>query len=300
MSNYHLKLSNNLNLCFMSDNTAESWLQKFSTIMRLKPSESCYNCIKFIFVKNEIKENNYNIVDDLGLSYKFDLPNSDWKLWYYHPIEFWFHPDISDIICNIGSEISYNTEIVKMGHIVHLIYMLALNQGGIPLHSALIERHGIGVALAGPGGIGKSTCSRRIVPPWRSLCDDQILILPDKDGQYIAHPLPTWSDYLIRRQENTWNTQEHVNLNAIFFLKRAEYDKAVPVKQGESVLYINSSVNQIFSRNLDEMDKDKLLSVNNKLFNNICQVSKNIPIYTLYFSSTGQFWKEIETALGIV
>ena len=40
----------------------------------------------------------------------------------------------------------------------------AEGRGGVLLHGALVEKDGVGVVLAGPGGVGKTTASRRLAP----------------------------------------------------------------------------------------------------------------------------------------
>ncbi len=68
--------------------------------------------------------------------------------------------------------------------------------GGVLIHGALAELDGMGVILAAPGGTGKTTASNRLLAPWRSLCDDTTLVVRDAQGNYWAHPWPTWSCFL--------------------------------------------------------------------------------------------------------
>jgi len=165
------------------------------------------------------------------------------------------------------------------------------------LYAALVEKDGVGVVLAAQGGTGKSTCCRRIPSPWHALCDDEVLVVPDKHGHYMVHPFPTWSDYLIRRQTKTWNIQQYVPLSSIFFLDRLQSDQVITIKQGKSALYINNSSDQIFGDKLRDSNQEEYLSIKKKSFDNSCQIAKTVPVFKLQISLDSQFWKEIEKVL---
>jgi len=55
------------------------------------------------------------------------------------------------------------------------------------MHGALVDYSGSGFVRAGPGTVGKSTASRRLPLPWRSLCDDKTLVVRDRKGRFWAH-----------------------------------------------------------------------------------------------------------------
>jgi SynChlorMet cassette protein ScmC len=74
------------------------------------------------------------------------------------------------------------------------IFMQVIDTGALPLHAGLVEREGRGALLAGPSGIGKSTCCAKIPAPWNAHSDDETIVLRDSIGRFVAHPFPTWSD----------------------------------------------------------------------------------------------------------
>ena len=151
--------------------------------------------------------------------------------------------------------------------------------------------------MAGRGGMGKSTCCRRVPPQWRALCDDEVLVVPNQQGRYMAHPFPTWSDYIVRRQENTWNVQQYVPLRAIFFLERSEHSEAIPLGQGQSAIYIYHSSSQAINANFRMMGKNEFLIFKKNLFDNSSQLAKALPAFKLPINLTGHFWEEIEKAI---
>ena len=66
----------------------------------------------------------------------------------------------------------------------------SLYRGGLPFHATLLEYQGQGIILAAPGGTGKSTCSRRVPPPWRACCDDEVLVVEGPGRPLPGTPFP--------------------------------------------------------------------------------------------------------------
>jgi SynChlorMet cassette protein ScmC len=180
---------------------------------------------------------------------------------------------------------------------LHPIYQRAQNSGGLPFHGALVERDGMGVLLAGRGGVGKSTCCRRIKSPWIVLGDEEALIAQDKRNQYLAHPFPTWSDYTERRSERTWNVQQYFPLSAIFFLEQAGADEVVTIGQAQAAILITQAAMQVWRRVWISMNYNKDISFKNRLFENACRLAKVVPSYLLRVSLKGRFWEKIEAVL---
>lgn len=170
-------------------------------------------------------------------------------------------------------------------------------RGGVLLHGALAQRDGYGVILAGPSEVGKTTASRRISRPWRSLCDDTTLIVRDEQGAYWAHPWPTWGDLMFGGPGGSWDVQHAVPLKGIFFLDQAPEDQVEPVGVGQAVCLLVESVEQASGLSLG-MAKDELRALCLQRFNNICALAQVVPCYLLHLSLTGTFWQEIEKAIG--
>jgi SynChlorMet cassette protein ScmC len=104
----------------------------------------------------------------------------------------------------------WDSESERFIHLVQLSLILAREAqtcGGVLLHGALAEWNGLGVILAAPGGMGKTTASNRLPAPWRSLSDDLTLIVRDSQKNYWAHPWPTWSRFLWGGAGGEWNVQ---------------------------------------------------------------------------------------------
>jgi SynChlorMet cassette protein ScmC len=173
-----------------------------------------------------------------------------------------------------------------------------LPEGGMLLHGALVTRDGYGVILAGPGTVGKSTASRRIPLPWRSLCDDATLVIPDRTGQYCAHPYPTWSRFFENGPKGTWAVEQAVPLRAIFLLSQSDTDHAEPVDPREATVFLMESIRQVmgspvrigrYGNDAEEICRMELSAVN--------ALVKAVPVNQLHLSLTGRFWDVIEQCL---
>jgi len=165
--------------------------------------------------------------------------------------------------------------------------------GGLPFHAGLIEKNGKGILLAGRGGAGKSTCCRRIPPPWQAHCDDETLIAPT-DDHYAVHPFPTWSEFTVKPQTKThWQVSTQVPLAALVFLEQAKREELLPMGQGEACARIFDAALQIFARHLTHLP-DRTRQFHQQLFDNAGTLAKAVPAYLLRLSRDGQFWETIE------
>jgi len=269
-----LELADGMGWLMVGSPAAHAWVLKIATIMQLKGSKSD-NYPRLIVVRGE----------------------NGWKVEDQSTIRFLYHSNMQDLICDLGGEGEEIMEIIKMQEFLNPIYERTINRGGLPLHAALIETDGKGVVLAAPGGTGKSTCCRRIPSPWQVLCDDETLIVLDLQNQYRAHPFPTWSNYLWKHGERTWDVQRHVQLSALFFLEQSEADEAIPVGQGEGAIMLNQSAAQVCQRNWLNLHHEEERELRKKLFDNACELAKTVPAYKLQVSLDGRFWEKMEEVI---
>jgi len=173
----------------------------------------------------------------------------------------------------------------------------AQTRGGVLLHGALAERAGAGVILAARGGTGKSTASRRLHAPWRSLSDDATLVVPDARGNYWAHPWPTWSRFRDGGAGGAWDVQQSVPLTAVFFLKQAADDGVGPVGRGQAVSLLVQSAEQTSQAMARGLSAADTCALRLERFNNLCALARATPTFVLRISLTGTFWQEIEETL---
>jgi SynChlorMet cassette protein ScmC len=185
-------------------------------------------------------------------------------------------------------------QLARVSHVP--VYYSEMN-GGLLVHGALAERNGVGVILAGPGGVGKTTASKRLPRPWRSLSDDNTLIVKSPDGTYWAHPWPTWSRYKEGDMSGSWDVQTAVRLDLICMLRQAGSDLLLPLPIRQVISELVDVSGQTFFIMANGMHKDAIRRINLMRFHNAVAISKRVPVCGLEISRNGKFWKKIEKNL---
>jgi SynChlorMet cassette protein ScmC len=221
-----------------------------------------------------------------------------WKPHDLVALRVWSHDDMPDFVCEIGNEMGgSDLNMLRLRLSLYPIYQRAQEAGGLPLHAGLVERDGKGILLAAPAETGKSTCCRRLPPTWKSLCDEETLVLSTDVEHYIAHPFPTWSDYFRKRFERTWDVQRHIPVLAAFFLEQAEEDKVIPLGKGEAAVFAQQSAMQVCYRYFTHLDHEQVRTRKKILLENACELVKTVPAFKLRVSLNGRFWEKIEEVL---
>ena len=296
-SGYCFRLADGQGWHIIATEGVRPWVEKLASIMQLKTCEP-NGFLKRIFIQRESREINCEYPlpprDENILEH---LPRIGWIAHNLGALQIWSHQDVPDVICEIGPDDDDILEILRMRLALHPIYQQAQDAGGLPVHAALVERRRQGALLIGDGGAGKSTCCLRLPAPWGILCDDEVLIIPDGERGYFAHPFPTWSDYILKRSERTWNVEKHVALSAIFFLEQAKIDEVVPTRQGQAAVLLSKSSAQVCRQIwIDLVDEEKR-RLRRRAFENACGLAKVIPAFKLRVSLDGRFWEEMEKVL---
>ena len=219
-----LKLGDGSCWSFIATPDTRSWVEKFGAVIGLTVGDQNmnHNSDRMFFLQRHSEKDGCDELNPLIFSkIKTDLPADGWNGVDFGALKLWTHKGIPDIICEIEHARGHKIDIIKMWTALYGIYLRSFDSGGLILHGALIERNGRSVLLAGPGGAGKSTLSRRLPLHWYVLSDDQSLVVVDDQNRYLAHPVPTCSDHLWHGSERSWNVQCHVPLAAIFFIEQA-------------------------------------------------------------------------------
>jgi SynChlorMet cassette protein ScmC len=282
---YSLRLSNNDDWWITSDSENIGLIDRLAFIMNLKEYPSNKSA-KIIFAESL----------DSGISkiYKSNQNIKNWRCLNYSNVRIWQNDSIDDVIYEVKDNQEEIIKYIVLSNSLLPIYLRNIDMKGLSLHSALAEYNGKGILFAAPGGTGKSTCYNRLPDYWKPLCDDETLIVLDQNDTYRAHPFPTWSDYLMKRKENTWDVQYSVPLSAIFFIEQSDHDEIIYIDRRKSTLSITGSAKQILAIFLHGMKKEQKIDISTKMFNNAFDMAKKIPVFRLLVSLNGQFWKEVE------
>lgn len=294
---YCMRLANDQRWQIIATDGVESWVEKLASIMHFDKCETNGDA-KLILTARESDDKRWRVpICRFQSEIKASLPSSGWKFRDLIWLQVWSHCDVPDIICEKGPDKTHQEEFLSMRMSLQPIYQRVQYTGGLPLHAGLVARDGVGVLLAAQRNTGKSTCCRRIPSSWNALSDEETLVVRDNQKRYLVHPFPTWSDYLEKRSEPTWDVQQHVPLGAIFFLEQARTDEIVPLGQGEAAVLLYESATQVCYRNWVKLNRDEIRPLRRKLFENTCELAATIPVFKLRVSLNGRFWEEIESVL---
>ncbi|MGD8686841.1 MAG: SynChlorMet cassette protein ScmC [Syntrophobacterales bacterium] len=294
---YLLPLSDGQAWRIIATEGIKAWVSRLARIMGLSTCESNeYPRIIFIWSKS-FAVNGSELISRLGSDLKKGFPRKGWNPWNYTYLRLWCHPEVEDVLCEIWPVKGTEQDILRMRSSLQPVYQKAQDGGGLPLHAALVKRNGMGVMLAGPKNTGKSTCCRRIPPPWHALSDEETLIVLSDDNGYMAHPFPTWSDYLTKPSNRTWKVQSRIPLSSIFFLEQSDTDKVTPIGLGEAAVFVYQTAMQVCHRYFTHLDHEHVRTRKEILFENACELAKTVPAFKLQVSLRGRFWEKMESVL---
>ena len=287
---YELRLDDGTRWLLRSTAETEGWLGRFASIMGL----SVHAC--------DVSGGTLTFHRAAGMwriAGAHDMPAHGGAVWDFRRLPgavLENEPAGRSVTCLLPPAGGEDMEFEGMRHVLLPLYLEILRRGGFPVHAALAERNGRGILLAGRGGIGKSTCCRRLKAPWTGLADDLALVVRHASGQYRAHALPTWSA-LREGQEGTWDVKRSVPLAAIFFLEQAAVDEVTPAGRGEAAVACRRCAMEVFWSvgpfKLEGGEPD----ITARVFGNAADFSLAVPAYLLRVSLTGRFWEKIEAVL---
>ena len=268
----------------------QPWIGRLAKIMELDASSIINGNKRICFITSDNGKT--------GHTFRPEPSDNGWTCHDLISLCVWDHDISPEVICTVKPFDTPETEIVTMWNALYPVYRESIRRGGLPFHAGLVELDGRGVILAAPGNTGKSTCCRRLPDYWNPLCDDEALVVVDNEGIFRAHPFPTWSDYLWRGSEKSWNVQRSVPVSGVFFIEQSEDDEAIALGEGKAAVHMNESATQVCRKYWRKADDDYRRTFRRNLFVNASEMAKKIPAYRLRVSLHGRFWEEIERVLG--
>ncbi len=294
---YGMNLGNGLAWSLMATKDTDAWLREFSSILELRSGiHESFPVCRFVRAKRGFdRPRAAGNLPAAGVSQ--ELVRAGWTYCDLISIRVWSHPYSQEVMCELGGPGDRTREILMMRDALFVVHRQLVRCGGLPLHAALVEKSGMGLAIAGPGGMGKSTLCNNLPSPWNVLCDDESLIVRDESEGWLAHPAPTWSDRLSGRSQETWNIHRNVPLGAVFFLERADSEEVVPLAPADAAARINLSASQVYRRNLWDLNPSIRRVLRRQLFSNACDMAGKVPAFVLRSSRFGKPWEPIEEVL---
>lgn len=187
---------------------------------------------------------------------------------------------------------------IQMKRLSLVVVRDILARSGMLLHGALAEYKERGAVLVGHSGVGKSTASSRLPPPWRSLSDDSCLVVRDDKGRYWAHPWPTWSRFVEDGPGGSWDVQRPVPLEAVFFLRQSAQDEVEEVNESQSTSMLMESIQNVCWDMCRDLSDDEAQTIYAEEMAASYLMARTVPAYMLHFSLKGRFWEVLEKVIS--
>lgn len=152
-----------------------------------------------------------------------------------------------------------------------LLAPLLAYREGFYIHSSGLSLNGKGLVFLGHSGAGKSTIARMLKDEAKILCEDRIIVRRFPDGFKIYG---TWDHGGVLSE-----SPDFAPLSVIFFLKKANENKLVPVDDKREIL---SNFLAYLVRPVATADWwDRTLKI-------IDRLSKEVPFYFVHFDLSGR------------
>ena len=283
-TSFRLELSTNQSWNITAEDPVRAWAERLAGILQL-PRGEIQGSPRLIFKKKGAQME--------------PVPAGDWKSLHLMEMVVRSQTQGAEVICEVQSE---SPDLMGIWESVYPIYCRALHCGGLPIHAGLIERNGEGVLLGGISNSGKTTCCRRIPLPWRVLCDEESLILLDREREtYTVHPFPTWSllgELKAAPSWPSWDVRSTAPLRAVFFIEKSDGDAVEALGRGVTAMKIFSLADEKCHLNWDGISRKERVSHRERLFENACRMAEAVPGYILRVSRSGRFWTKLDEALA--
>lgn len=288
LAGYGLRLADGSSWWIAGCPPVTAWTRNLAAILGLKPGEPGDSGLMLLFSPET------GALEETMSGVGFP----DWLPVQGAFLKAWYHRDLPQVLCAFEASWAREFPQALLWNYMAFIYRESARRGGLPFHGALVEFQGQGVILAAPGGVGKSTCCLRLTPPWRALSDDEALAVLTDKGRYAAHPFPTWSNFIHKRQPVSWPVATSLPLAGIFYLEQAATDEVVPLTPARAALAATDSAQQVLVRFLLWSLPEEARQLRARLFANACQLAARVPAFRLKVSLEGRFWEKMEAALN--
>jgi SynChlorMet cassette protein ScmC len=275
------------------DGAVAPWVSQFSSILGLD-HQAAPDTRRLLFCRVRYE----NALEPIRHVFPFlprEVSPEKWRRSIGHSVVFAHHPEIRDVFCGLMPATEF-LSIRQMHQALLPVYDEVILSGGLPVHGASIGLGENGILLLGQSGAGKTTCCRRLPSPWSVLGDDMALAVQGLAGDWMTHPLPTWS--AVRSGDVQWpcSVNRALNLKACFLLEWSKDDAVIPMSKADSVLAIHRAAIQML-RGIGHTEHGDRTAWNEKVFENAVALSKMLPVHRLRVSLKGRFWEKIEAVL---
>ncbi|TLU83387.1 MAG: SynChlorMet cassette protein ScmC [Chlorobium sp.] len=296
-NSYRLSLSGSCGWQLQAVPELESWLQQFCRIMELQKSNDqklpllrCLTEDRYGYDRKTLSTN----VGTHNIHSIIQFPAV--KLIFYN------NRDIDAIICKegIGSK-TQGFSIEAMPYLLYPLHNQIISEGGLLMHAALAEHEGKAWLIAGKSGSGKTTCSNQLHGKWKSLCDDECLIVKNSSDGFSAWPLPSWNEFINNGNSIRACTTTHgFPLCGILYLEKGNDSNISSMNSALSTLSLYYAALAKCIRYYQIYDGIARKNINGIMLNNTDYLARQIPVYRINPSYCNNIQELLEKIAGII
>jgi SynChlorMet cassette protein ScmC len=205
-------------------------------------------------------------------------------------------PDSQTHVYQIPDQSNRKDWLMSMWYGQYPLYPALLRAGNLPVHAGLGVYGKKGVLFAAPGGTGKSTTVRRLPSEWAAVNDDECWLVHTDSGLF-AHPLPTWSDLVLRNINQTWPSSTAIPIHAIVFLRQAQTVSLTRLEHAATSNYLKQACEQILRRAWTSLPPPDLTQVRKRVFEQSERYSHYLQGFLLDLNLEDPFWETLQPVL---
>ena len=297
---YDLTFAPDIRFRFMASPEAAGALQLMVQVMGLKPASGTDSPVLF-FTRSAPSCPHFSQTTVFS---PFDMANETvteaWGSVDFPFMRMWISTSTRHILCQLLYWDSVTSNIARIKGALNPVYLTLIQQGGLPIHGALIQFKDKGLLFLGQSGVGKSTACARMTGSFIPLSDDEALILKKGDGFY-GHPIPTWSGFQNEQSViASTHVEKEVEITALFFLKQGAETQITPMGRGEAAVRICQASLELLAT-YPLFSKTHGLQVRRKiLFDTACDMAQKIPAHTLFLSLSHDFMGAVAETIRLI
>jgi SynChlorMet cassette protein ScmC len=295
---YRLSLGNGQSWQIYPVDGAESWVESFASILRLKRTTS-ETFPKLIFTgKDSGRVISPELPESFDRTIREKFPRVGWEFQEKNSVKVWTHVSLPDVFFELKGVSDHSINALHIIHALIPVVRHAQNSGGLLLNADLFDHEGKAALLSGIGKKEEINLMEQMPSSWKVLCERETLVIPNRENSYLAHPFPSWQQLLRADNKIMIEIEQSVPISALVFLERSKRDKIGLLEENEAAnLILESSLNLQDQRFSDEThETEERLS--SRIMKNASLLSKVISCYRLHVSHPAKLWDRMEEILS--
>ncbi len=286
-----LVLADETRWTFRAVSAGIDWLRKFASVLSLPSEEGNNQADKwtiYVVTHTELDACLTFLGTNQTQCNEFDLG----------PLRVYTLPGTETHVYEVPDRSNRKDWLMSMWYGQYPLYPALLRAGNLPIHAGLGVYGEKGVLFAAPGGTGKSTTMRRLPSEWETVNDDECWLV-QTDAGLFAHPMPTWSDLVLRNIDQVWPSTTAIPIHTVVFLRQAQKVSLEQLQHAATSNYLKQACEQIFRRAWTSLPPPDLTQVRKRVFEQSERYSRSLRGILLDLTLEDPFWEILQPYLDV-